>query len=166
MEFYAHRFLERKLLLYHCRGIDQAHVRNAIGRQYNGAGGTVSFCAEKSIEVEAWQAACCRGTWFGCSGRRHTRFNDRGRSERPVLDRSIGTDQVSHLNVGEGDGVAALAEGGKLSSATKAWGGVVNGAHEGDSDAINGGHLAHDPGLAVVGLHLVASALRARGQAA
>jgi hypothetical protein len=49
-----------------------------------------------------------------CAGRRRAHGVDGGGEEAAILDRALGADDVANLNIGQGDGVAALAEGGVL----------------------------------------------------
>src|ERR1039458_521589 len=87
------------------------------------------------------------------SSRRHAHDVDCGCQEGSVLDGAFDTNRVADLDIGEGDGVAALAEDGVFVG-HKGVGGVVDCALEGDFDAVHGRDLAHEPGLSVVGLHL------------
>ena len=57
-----------------------------------------------------------------------------GGEEGAVLDGAFGADHVADLDVGEGDGVAAFAEGGVLIG-DEGVGGVIGAALHGDFDA-------------------------------
>ena len=78
---------------------------------------------------------------------------DCGGEEGAVLHGSFNADHVADLDVGKGDGLAAFAEGGVLVG-DEGVGGVVGAALQTDGQVVDGGDFAHEPRLAVVGLHL------------
>ena len=78
---------------------------------------------------------------------------DCGGEEGAVFQCSFYADHVADLDVGEGDGIAAFAEGGVLIG-DEGVSRVVGAALQGDCEFVDGGDSAHDPRFAVVGLYL------------
>src|SRR5580692_3034334 len=75
---------------------------------------------------------------LGCG----THDGDGGGEEGAVLDGAFGADRVADLDVRQGDGIAAFAEGGVFIG-DEGMGGVIRTSLQGDLDVVDGGYAAH-----------------------
>src|ERR1035437_5449499 len=117
-------------------------------------------CAGRTSGRPPWRsesASLLRRAVAGDGGRStggHAHHIHRCSGESSALEGAFSADIIANLDIGKRDGIAALAEG-SVFVGYKRMRSVICRAHERDLHAGYGRHLAHDPGFAVVGVHLL-----------